>query len=188
MELQFEGRRAAEGEMETPTTPVLDPSLERSNSTNYAGSEKSNDKNYTRSARSSFGSRNGDYGDLDLAQLRHSRSQKDSGLVTFKKSFESHRPSLGKFGSQNSVSALDMIANGLDVEDIPYYDLFVRNLSYKVNESSWRFELQICTTSMSILMRVPDPAIVLSYRAPRLKSGPTRFGLRSCLAVNSVNA
>ncbi|BBN10593.1 ATP-binding cassette, subfamily G (WHITE), member 2 [Marchantia polymorpha subsp. ruderalis] len=122
--------------METPTTPVLDPSLERSNSTNYAGSEKSYDKNYTRSARSSFGSRNGDYGDLDLAQLRHSRSQKDSGLVTFKKSFESHRPSLGKFGSQNSVSALDMIANGLDVEDIPYYDLFVRNLSYKVTVKS----------------------------------------------------
>ncbi|KAG6557622.1 hypothetical protein Mapa_000903 [Marchantia paleacea] len=119
--------------METPTTPALDPALERSSSTNYAGSERSYDKNYARSARSSFGSKNGDYGDLDFAQLRHSRSQKDSGLVSFKKSFENtQRPSLGKFGSQNSVSALDMIANGLHVEDIPYYDLFVRNLSYKV--------------------------------------------------------
>ncbi|KAL3685750.1 hypothetical protein R1sor_003772 [Riccia sorocarpa] len=124
--------------MENSRIPVLDPGLERSHSSLDESRRTYNmNINVSPSTRSTFGSRHNsysDYGDLEGAQIKSSRSP--SGQHgSFKWSFElshSRKVSLGKFGSVNSVSALDMIASGLDVQHIPYYDLFVRNLSYKV--------------------------------------------------------
>ncbi|KAL2653768.1 hypothetical protein R1flu_021896 [Riccia fluitans] len=116
-------------------TPVLDPGFERSHSGND-GRYNKNSFMVNPSTRSNFGSKQldfSDHGDLDGAQMKSSGSL--SRRISFKLSLDlsqSRRPSLGKFGSVNSVSALDMIACGLDLKHIPYYDLSVRNLTYKV--------------------------------------------------------
>jgi hypothetical protein len=39
---------------------------------------------------------------------------------------------LGRFGSQSSVSVLDVIAAGGDIQMLPFYDILVKNLTYKV--------------------------------------------------------
>lgn len=51
------------------------------------------------------------------------------------------KSNMSKFGSkrsQLSQSPLDMLAAGLDIDCLPFYDLAVRNLDYKVRISELR--------------------------------------------------
>lgn len=60
------------------------------------------------------------WGDLRGSHRSASQNRRKSGQ------------NLGRFGSQSSVSVLDVIAAGGQIEMLPFYDIFVKNLTYKV--------------------------------------------------------